>query len=87
VIFKTAGVCSRNIRFDVAPDGIVSGVSFEGGCNGNGQGISRLVEGCHIDDVIARLEGIRCEGKRTSCPDQLAGALREHQEKKKREAA
>jgi uncharacterized protein (TIGR03905 family) len=58
-------------------DGKVSGVQFFGGCNGNLKGIASLVEGMDIDDVIARVEGIKCGMKQTSCPDQLAQALKE----------
>lgn len=72
--YKTNGTCSRSIRFDVN-DGIVSNVLFEGGCNGNTKGLSALVEGMKVDDVIARLSGITCGFKNTSCPDQLARAL------------
>lgn len=73
--YKTKGVCSRNIYIDVQ-DGIVKSVSFEGGCNGNTKGISALVEGMNVDDVIERLSGIKCGFKDTSCPAQLAEALK-----------
>ena len=73
--YKTNGVCSRNILIDVE-DGIVKSVSFEGGCNGNTKGISALVAGMKVEEVIERLEGIRCGFKGTSCPDQLAQALK-----------
>ena len=72
--YKTRGTCSREITFEVN-DGIVTNVSFYGGCNGNLQGIAKLVEGMKIEDVIEKLEGINCNGKGTSCPDQLAKAL------------
>ena len=72
--FHPSGVCSRNIRFTLK-DGIVSGVSFEGGCSGNSQGIARLVEGMEVGQAIEKLSGIRCGMKSTSCPDQLARAL------------
>ncbi|MFQ9977206.1 TIGR03905 family TSCPD domain-containing protein [Clostridium cadaveris] len=72
--FKTQGVCARNINFEVV-DNRVTSVSFEGGCNGNLQGISKLVEGMEINEVIDRLKGIKCGSKKTSCPDQLAIAL------------
>ncbi|WP_411674938.1 TIGR03905 family TSCPD domain-containing protein [Clostridium cadaveris] len=72
--FKTQGVCARNINFEVV-DNKVTSVSFEGGCNGNLQGISKLVEGMEINEVIDRLKGIKCGSKKTSCPDQLAIAL------------
>ncbi len=74
--YKTRGTCSRTISFEV-DGGTVKNVSFEGGCNGNLKGIAALVEGMKIDDVIERVEGIRCGFKNTSCPDQLAQALRE----------
>ncbi|MGN1118939.1 MAG: TIGR03905 family TSCPD domain-containing protein [Oscillospiraceae bacterium] len=69
------GVCSRKMIIDV--DGTkVTGLTVEGGCNGNLQGISALVKGMEIDEVISRLENIRCGGKPTSCPAQLATALK-----------
>lgn len=72
--FKTKGVCSRMIHFDL--DGtVVRNVSFDGGCNGNLQGIGALVEGMEVDEVIRRLQGIHCGFKDTSCPDQLSQAL------------
>ena len=73
--YKTKGTCSREITFSVE-DGKVKNVQFFGGCNGNLKGIAALVEGCNIDDVIARVEGIHCGMKSTSCPDQLAQALK-----------
>ncbi len=72
--YKTKGTCSSMINFEVN-DGIVEAVSFTGGCNGNLQGISSLVCGMKIDDVISKLKGIKCGFKDTSCPDQLAKAL------------
>ena len=74
--YKTSGTCSSAIDFEVE-DGIVKNVKFIGGCNGNTQGISKLVEGMPVDEVISRLEGIKCGFKSTSCPDQLAKALQE----------
>ena len=74
--YKTNGTCSVKVNFDVT-DGIVSDVSFVGGCNGNLKGISALVEGMTVDEVIDRLQGIRCGFKQTSCPDQLSKALTE----------
>ena len=74
--YKTKGTCSQHIMFDVE-DGKVMNVQFLGGCNGNLKGIGALVEGMDIDDVIARVDGIRCGGKETSCPDQLATALKQ----------
>lgn len=72
--YNTKGVCSSTITFEIEND-IVTSVQFVGGCNGNLKGISSLVVGMKVDDVIERLEGIRCGFKSTSCPDQLAKAL------------
>lgn len=77
--YKTNGTCSSMIDFEVE-DGVVRSVKFTGGCNGNLQGIAKLVDGMSIDEVITRLEGIRCGFKNTSCPDQLACALKKYQE-------
>lgn len=74
--YKTKGTCSREISFEVE-DGKVKNVQFYGGCNGNLKGIAALVEGMDIDDVITRVEGIHCGMKPTSCPDQLAQALKQ----------
>ena len=74
--YKTSGTCSRKIDFEVE-NGIVTHISFEGGCNGNTKGIAALCEGMQVDEVIRRLKGIRCGFKDTSCPDQLAKALQE----------
>ena len=74
--YKTKGTCSQRIFFDVE-EGKVKNVQFVGGCNGNLKGIAALVEGMDVADVIARVEGIRCGMKATSCPDQLAKALME----------
>lgn len=74
--YRTKGVCSQMISFEVE-NNKVSKVQFFGGCNGNLKGIGALVEGMDIDDVIARIEGIKCGMKQTSCPDQLANALKE----------
>ena len=73
---KTKGTCSQRILFDVEDNKIMN-VQFIGGCNGNLKGIASLVEGMDIDDVIARLEGTTCGMKNTSCPDQLATALKQ----------
>lgn len=73
-VFNTQGTCSRQIAFDVV-DGKVYNVSFVGGCNGNLQGISKLVEGRPVSEVIETLKGIHCGPRPTSCPDQLATAL------------
>lgn len=72
--YQTNGTCSTAIDIEVA-DGVIKSVKFTGGCNGNLQGISSLVQGMKVEDAIARLKGIRCGFKPTSCPDQLARAL------------
>ena len=74
--YKTKGVCSKQMLIEVE-DGVVQGVQIIGGCHGNLQGISALVKGMKAEDVIARLEGICCGPKSTSCPDQLAQALKQ----------
>ncbi|MBO5505878.1 MAG: TIGR03905 family TSCPD domain-containing protein [Clostridia bacterium] len=74
--YKTKGTCSRQISFDIE-DGKVYNVEFLFGCMGNTKGISSLVEGMDKDEVIDRLKGIDCNGRGTSCPDQLARALEE----------
>ena len=73
--YKTQGTCSARILFDVE-EGKVHNVQFIGGCNGNLKGIGALVEGMDMDEVIARIEGVKCGMKSTSCPDQLAQALK-----------
>ena len=72
--YKTRGVCASKILFDLDGD-TVKNIRFVGGCNGNTQGVARLAEGMKIDEVIARLKGVHCGMKPTSCPDQLAQAL------------
>ena len=74
--YRTSGTCARSIEFEI-DGGKVKNVRFEGGCNGNLKGIGSIVEGMNAEDVIAKLEGIRCGFKSTSCPDQLAKALKE----------
>ena len=74
--FKPSGVCSRQINIEIE-DGIVKDVKFIGGCDGNTKGISSLVKGMKSKDVIKRLEGIKCGRKNTSCPAQLALALKQ----------
>lgn len=76
--YKTSGVCSREIIFDVTDDGKVTNVHYVGGCNGNTQGVAALVEGMEIHEAIKRLKGIKCGMKGTSCPDQLAHALEQY---------
>ena len=77
MIYKTKGVCSSAISFDVV-DNKVTNVKFQGGCAGNTQGVAALIEGLDVDDAIKRMEGIKCGFKPTSCPDQLANALKEY---------
>lgn len=78
--YKTSGTCSSKILFDI-DDGNVHDLEYIGGCNGNLQGLSRLVEGMPVDEVISRVQGIHCGAKPTSCPDQLAQALLQAKEK------
>ena len=75
--YKTQSVCSRSIDIDV-DNGIIVEVKFNGGCAGNTQGVASLLRGMTIEEAINRLEGIRCGFKPTSCPDQLAKALKKH---------
>ncbi|HWS43529.1 MAG TPA: TIGR03905 family TSCPD domain-containing protein [Pseudoflavonifractor sp.] len=76
VTYKPKGVCSSKIDIEVE-DGIVTRLQFTGGCSGNLQGLSRLVTGMRAEEVIAKLDGLRCGGKATSCPDQLAKVLKQ----------
>ena len=75
--YKTSGVCSREISFEVV-DGKLHDVRYLGGCNGNLQGVGALIEGMEIHEAISRLKGIKCGFKSTSCPDQLATALEQY---------
>ncbi|MCD7905269.1 MAG: TIGR03905 family TSCPD domain-containing protein [Clostridiales bacterium] len=81
--YKTRGVCSTQIHFDVE-DNKIYNVKFTGGCNGNTQGVARLAEGMDVDETISRLKGIKCGFRPTSCPDQLARALEEWKKQKKK---
>ena len=74
--YQPKGVCSRQMTFDIE-DGVIRSVDIVGGCSGNLQGISRLVEGMKVEDAIEKMRGIKCGFKPTSCPDQLAIALSE----------
>lgn len=74
--YRTKGVCSRNISFDIV-DGKVTNVRFDGGCAGNTKGIASLIDGMDATEAIRRMEGIQCGFKGTSCPDQLAKAIRQ----------
>ncbi len=75
IVYQTSGTCSQQIDLDIDEDGRVWNVQFLGGCNGNLQGIGRLVNGMKVEDIKERLAGIRCGYKNTSCPDQLTRAL------------
>ena len=75
--YQTRGVCSRSIDIKIE-DGIILDVQYHGGCAGNTQGVSALIKGMKVEEAIERLGGIRCGFKSTSCPDQLANALREY---------
>ena len=74
--YKTSGVCSQLIEFDVVDDKVTN-VKFVGGCSGNTQGVAALIEGMDINEAIKRMEGIKCGFKTTSCPDQLSKALKQ----------
>lgn len=76
ITYRPKGVCSRLMRVEVE-DGIIRQVEVQGGCSGNLQGISRLLVGMPVQQAIERMEGVRCGGKPTSCPDQLAKAQRQ----------
>lgn len=76
-IYKPQGVCSREMRISIDENGVIEDIAFVGGCDGNTKGVRALAIGMHKDEVIKRLEGIDCKGKGTSCPDQLARALKE----------
>ncbi|MCR4853379.1 MAG: TIGR03905 family TSCPD domain-containing protein [Prevotella sp.] len=83
ITFQTSGTCSRQIDIDIDEEGRIQDVSFIGGCNGNLQGIGQLVRGMKVEDVKSKLEGIRCGYKNTSCPDQLARALKQYEDDRK----
>ena len=78
MVYKTKGVCAQGIEFEIDDNKKVHNIKFTGGCSGNTQGVARLVEGMKVKDAIARLEGIHCGPRPTSCPDQLAQALKEY---------
>lgn len=77
--YSPRGVCSRKMTIEVQ-DGVILKAQVEGGCSGNLQGISRLVEGMTVEEAIRRMDGIRCGWKDTSCPDQMAKALKQYSE-------
>lgn len=76
MVYKTKGTCAQAIEFELDGD-VIKEVKFVGGCSGNTQGVAALVKGMKAEDAISRLEGIRCGYKPTSCPDQLAQALKQ----------
>lgn len=77
--YKTQGTCSRAINFEIEDD-TIKFVEFVGGCQGNTRGVAKLATGMKVDEVISRLEGVDCGGRGTSCPDQLARALKAYKE-------
>ena len=77
ISYKTSGTCSRMIEIDIE-DGIIKKVEYIGGCSGNTQGVAALVRGMSVDEAISRLDGIHCGPRPTSCPDQLANALKQY---------
>jgi len=79
--YNTSGTCSKKIILELSEDNVIESVKFIGGCHGNLQGISSLVKGMKADEVVARLEGIKCGFKSTSCPDQLSKAVKQAMEK------
>lgn len=81
ITYATKGTCSRQIDIDVNELGTIEKVKFTGGCSGNTQGVSALIEGMSVDEAIRRLDGIKCGPRPTSCPDQLAQALKEYKSK------
>ena len=81
-VYNTQGTCSRQIIIDVDDNNTIEQVTFIGGCNGNTKGISSLVKGMKMEEVIDKLQGIQCGFRPTSCPDQLATALKQIKEKK-----
>lgn len=76
--YRTKGVCSREFIFDIDDNNIIKKLDVIGGCHGNLQGIAKLLEGMRVQEVIARLDGVRCGFKETSCPDQIAQALKQY---------
>ena len=78
MVYKTKGVCAQGIEFEIDDNKKVHNIKFTGGCSGNTQGVARLIEGMDIDEAISRIEGIHCGPRPTSCPDQLAQALKQY---------
>ncbi|SHH01991.1 TIGR03905 family TSCPD domain-containing protein [Tepidibacter thalassicus] len=85
-VYKTSGVCSKEIRFEIEDD-IIKSVEFVGGCPGNLLGIKTLVEGKKVDDVLKKFKGIPCGNRSTSCPDQFSKALELYKSKKSKQSA
>jgi len=77
MIYKTEGVCCKEIRLEVE-DGVITALEFLNGCDGNLQGIAKLAKGRKVDEIVEAIEGIQCKGRLTSCPDQLAKALSQY---------
>ena len=75
ITYKTQGVCARTITFDKSEDGVITNISFEGGCNGNLKAISKLCDGMKAEEIVAKLSGNICGMKNTSCADQFAKAV------------
>ena len=82
ITYITKGTCSKQINIDINENHIIENVKFTGGCSGNTQGVAALIAGMSVDEAISRLSGIRCGFKPTSCPDQLAEALKEYKAQK-----
>lgn len=78
ITYTTKNTCSRQIDIDINENGIIESVKFTGGCSGNTQGVSALIVGMSVEEAIGRLNGIKCGPRPTSCPDQLAQALKEY---------
>ena len=78
MLYKTKGTCSVGIVVELEPDHTIQKVEFIGGCSGNTQGVARLIEGMDVDEAISRIDGIHCGARPTSCPDQLARALKQY---------
>ncbi len=78
ITYATKGTCSRQIDIEISDNGIIDNVKFTGGCSGNTQGVAALVKGMTVNEAIERLDGIKCGPRPTSCPDQLAQALKQY---------
>lgn len=78
ITYATKGTCSRQIDIEISDTGVIDNVKFTGGCSGNTQGVAALVKGMSVNEAIERLDGIKCGPRSTSCPDQLAQALKQY---------